>query len=99
VFSVTVTTSNGAAASGTVTVASGSTKLCAITLSGGRGHCSPGASALPVGAHGIVATYAGNSDVAASHSTSVTPAGSSQRAVAVPAALRTLLSFGRRLVD
>jgi hypothetical protein len=103
VFNVTVTTSDGATATGTVTIASGSTKLCTATLSAGHGHCSPTASALPAGAHAITASYAGNTDVAASHSTSatltVTPAASPRRADAVGPRLHRLPGFGRRVVD
>ena len=49
---------------GTVTIKTGSTVLCTITLtpaSRGRGSCSPSASALPAGHYVVIAYYSGDS--------------------------------------
>jgi hypothetical protein len=56
----------GATASptGTVTIKTGSTVLCTITLttaSRGRGSCSPSANALPAGHYVVIAYYSGDS--------------------------------------
>ena len=56
----------GATASptGTVTIKTGSTVLCTITLtsaSRGRGSCSPSASVLPAGHYVVIAYYGGDS--------------------------------------
>ena len=49
------------APTGTVTIKTGSTVLCTITLVRGRGSCSPSASALPAGHYVVVAYYSGDS--------------------------------------
>jgi len=45
---------------GSVTVESGTTILCSISLASGNGSCSPSAQALPPGRHAITAAYAGD---------------------------------------
>jgi hypothetical protein len=51
---------------GTVTIESGSTTLCTIVLSRGRGSCSPSPDALPPGFHAIRGYYSGDATFAAS---------------------------------
>jgi hypothetical protein len=48
------------APTGTVAVMSGSTTLCTIVLSAGRGSCSPSPYALPPGFYGIRGYYSGD---------------------------------------
>jgi len=62
-FSVSVTPEfAGTTPTGTVKVEQGSSTLCAIGLSSGRGSCALSASGLPVGVHAIVAYYLGSTD-------------------------------------
>jgi hypothetical protein len=65
--SVTVT-SSGVTPGGTVTVKSGSTTVCTITLRSGKGSCTLSAKKLPAGNRTLVATYSGSSDVTGSAS-------------------------------
>ncbi len=62
----------GQTPTGTVTIESGSTTLCTIVLSRGRGSCSPSSNALPPGFHGIRGYYSGDATFAASVSNTVT---------------------------
>jgi uncharacterized repeat protein (TIGR02543 family) len=63
------------ASSGTVTVLSGSTTICVITLASGGGHCSGAATTLPVGSQSITASYSGdtshNGSTSSSHSLNI----------------------------
>jgi hypothetical protein len=56
----------GQAPTGTVTVKSGSTTLCTIVLSAGRGSCLPSPDALPPGFYGIRGYYSGDATFSAS---------------------------------
>jgi len=87
---VAVTAASGTP-TGSVTVRSGSSLLCTITLAGGQGSCTPGATRFAVGARSLVATYAGPAWFAASES----PAASFQVA---KAATGTALHLSARTV-
>jgi hypothetical protein len=50
----------GSVPTGTVTVETGTTVLCTITLVDGRGSCSPPPNALPAGFFKVVASYSGD---------------------------------------
>jgi hypothetical protein len=63
-----VTAPSGGTPGGKVTVKAGSVILCTITLSGGKGTCSPTASKLAAGTYQLTATYAGSTAFAASTS-------------------------------
>jgi hypothetical protein len=54
------------APTGTVEIKSGSTILCAIVLSDGRGSCSPSPNALPAGFHSVRGYYSGDAAFSAS---------------------------------
>lgn len=66
---LSVTVSSAGTPTGTVTVAAGSTTLCAITLVSGTGSCSLRATQLPAGSYRVIASYGGD----ASTSPSVSP--------------------------
>jgi hypothetical protein len=69
IFHVTVKSAAlglGQAPTGTVAVRSGSTTLCTIVLSAGRGSCSPSPSALPAGFYGVRGYYSGTTTLSAS---------------------------------
>lgn len=60
-FTVTVSPQFSGTPAGQVTITSGTTALCTVTLSGGTGSCSPtSGTALPVGTHTVTAHYAGD---------------------------------------
>lgn len=60
-FSVTIRTQFAGPATGTVTVKSGTTAICLITLAAGKGACVPkNAKLLAPGTHPIVAVYGGD---------------------------------------
>jgi len=63
-FSVTVSPQYAGALSGTVTIETGRTVLCRITLKNGKrtGTCSPSAKALRAGRYTITAVFSGNGD-------------------------------------
>lgn len=67
-FSVTTAPEFAGTPTGIVTVAAGTLTLCKVTLSAGKGSCSPLSSALVAGTHSITATYPGSSDFGASTS-------------------------------
>jgi hypothetical protein len=72
-LSVTVTTTGTAAPTGTVTISSGTSAVCAITLAAvsaatAGGSCSPAASALAPGGFQLTAAYSGDTANAASAS-------------------------------
>jgi hypothetical protein len=67
-FTATVTAPSGGTPAGKVDVKAGSVILCTITLSGGKGTCSPTASKLAAGTYQVAATYAGSTAFAASTS-------------------------------
>ena len=67
-FSAKVTAPSGGTPAGKVNVKAGSVILCTITLSGGKGTCSPTASKLAAGTYQVAATYAGSTAFAASTS-------------------------------
>ncbi|HLN15996.1 MAG TPA: Ig-like domain-containing protein, partial [Acidimicrobiales bacterium] len=55
---------------GTVTITSGATTLCTVTLIGGTGTCSPAAGVqLPTGTHDVTATYGGDTNFGVSSHT------------------------------
>ena len=63
----------GTPATGTVTVTSGTTPVCTITLAGGTGTCPPlTGSQLAIGSHPLTATYNGDSTHATSADTTQT---------------------------
>jgi Bacterial Ig-like domain (group 3) len=66
---VKVTADGGPAPVGTVTVKSGSTTVCTITLSSGRGSCALTAERFPVGRVNVAASYRGTFVFGASAST------------------------------
>jgi hypothetical protein len=76
IFAVTVTPQFGGTPTGSVTVSSGSTVLCTVSLtapSSGSGTCATSALALPVGGpYDLTAVYSGDADVIGS--TGTTPA-------------------------
>jgi hypothetical protein len=53
---------------GTVAIKSGSTTLCTMVLSAGRGSCSPSPKALPAGFFGVRGYYSGDATFGASES-------------------------------
>jgi len=59
-LSVRVTASAGGTPTGKVTVLSTGKIICTVTLSGGAGSCTPSPTALPAGAHSLVASYSGD---------------------------------------
>jgi hypothetical protein len=59
-FSVTVSPQTTGVPSGKVAIRSGAVALCTVTLSAGKGSCSPSAKALHAGTHTITAAYAGD---------------------------------------
>jgi hypothetical protein len=59
---------SGSTPTGVVMVRDSSKTLCAITLSGKAGSCTLSARNLPVGSHGLVATYSGSLDFESSAS-------------------------------
>jgi hypothetical protein len=67
-FTATVSSPSGGVPAGTVKVMTGNTLLCGGMLSNGKLACSAGATLLPVGAHGVTASYSGSSQFAASAS-------------------------------
>lgn len=69
---MTVTPQYTGIPTGAVKVLSGTTTVCKMTLVGGKGHCSPAASALKVGSYSIVAVYSGSPNFTTSKSTAVT---------------------------
>jgi hypothetical protein len=79
-FNVTVAPDVPATPTGTVTVKSGSTTLCAITLSSGTGQCSSTSTALAAGSDQIIASYGGNgtfnSSTSSAHTFTVSKASS-----------------------
>jgi Bacterial Ig-like domain (group 3) len=66
-LSVTVTSQYGTPG-GKVTVKTGTTTVCTITLASGKGRCTLTASQLRPGTHTLVAAYPGNSDFTSSAS-------------------------------
>ena len=59
IYSATVTSTSGVTApTGTVTIVSGSTPLCIVTLTGGTGSCA--SSSAPLGADWVVGNYSGD---------------------------------------
>ena len=90
VFSVTVIPVSGTGIpTGTVSVKSGGTLLCTITLSGGSGTCSPAETALPVAStlYTVTSTYSGDGNFTASSSSTawqITVAGTTTHLTVVP---------------
>ena len=69
VFSATVTpTFAGPVPTGTVTVSSGPTTLCVVSLTAGSGSCSTTATMLAAGTHTVTGAYGGNPDLSGSTS-------------------------------
>jgi hypothetical protein len=60
--------SGGGTPAGTVTVKTGSTTVCTITLASGKGSCTLGATKLRPGGYPLVASYAGSAAFRASSS-------------------------------
>ena len=72
-FSVTVSTGSPTSArTGTVAIKEGATTLCTITLAASTGACTLTSTKLPVGVHGLVATYGGSAMFSGSTSTKQT---------------------------
>jgi hypothetical protein len=69
--SVVVTSPSGPP-NGTVTVKSGSTAVCTITLGSGKGGCTLSATALAAATQQLTASYNGSTDLASSRSSAVT---------------------------
>ena len=67
-FSVSVSALGSGTPSGKVSIKSGSTTLCKISLAGGAGSCSPKATGLKEGTYSVAAIYAGSSQYGASSS-------------------------------
>jgi hypothetical protein len=70
---VTVSPEHSGVPSGTVTITAGSTTLCNVTLSAGKGSCTLSGTKLPAGTYvgtknGLVAIYKGNADFVTSAS-------------------------------
>lgn len=59
-LTVKVSPQRGGTPTGTVTVRSGSTVICTVSLGGGKGSCTLAAKRLPVGRHSLTAGYAGS---------------------------------------
>ena len=72
-LAVTVTPQYGGTPGGTVTVKSGTTTVCVITLASGKGSCTLTASKLRTGTYTLVAAYPGSSDFTSSASARKTP--------------------------
>ncbi|MEV6349683.1 Ig-like domain-containing protein [Actinoplanes sp. NPDC051851] len=73
VFTAKVTPSTSGTPTGKVTIATGTTAICTITLSGGTGTCKPSSgSLLRPGTYPITATYSGDATNTASSDTSQT---------------------------
>jgi hypothetical protein len=70
-LSATVTASSGTPA-GTVSVKSGSATVCTMTLSGGKGSCTPGSTTMGTGTQHLVAVYNPSSGFASSTSAAKT---------------------------
>ena len=70
-LTVSVVPQYGGTPDGTVTVKSGTTKVCTITLASGGGSCTLGASKLPVGTYTLTATYPAGSNFTSSTSAGV----------------------------
>lgn len=83
--SVTVSSAAGTPP-GTVTVRSGATSVCTITLSSGTGTCAPSATLFPAGIRQLTATYGGSADFAVS-------ASATQSLTVGPAATTTALTL------
>jgi hypothetical protein len=77
-FSVDVSSRTGASPTGEVVVRSGTTTLCSVRLSAGKGSCRPAPRSLPAGSYRIVAHYDGShgfkSSVSVAHPLSVSKA-------------------------
>jgi pseudomonalisin len=68
-LSVVVKPGYAGSPSSAVSIVAGSKVICSVTLSGGKGSCSPASnSLLAAGTYAVVARYAGNSDFDASNS-------------------------------
>ena len=71
-LTVTVAAQYSGTPGGKVTIKAGTTTVCVITLSSGKGSCALAARKLRVGTHTLVAVYSGNSDFTRSTSTKKT---------------------------
>ncbi len=71
-FTISVRPQYAGTPTGKVTVKAGRTVLCRAVLSAGKATCSPASTALPKGSWSVTATYAGNSDLKGSTSSSAT---------------------------
>jgi hypothetical protein len=67
-LTVKVTPQYGGIPTGKVTVKSGKTTVCTITLASGKGSCTLAAKKLPAGTRTLIAVYGGNGDFTAATS-------------------------------
>lgn len=90
-ITVTVSSPDGGAPTGAVTVTAGSGTLCTITLTGAAGTCTLSSTSLPGGSFDLTASYSGDSSYLASQSQAT--------AVSVaPASSKTSLTLSSRRV-
>ena len=68
-FAVVVAPHFGGAPGGSVAIRSGTTTLCAVTLSGGKGSCALKATQLAAGNYNVIAYYGGDANFTLSQST------------------------------
>ena len=67
-LTVTVTPRYSGIPAGKVTIKTGTTTACTVTLASGKGSCTLGASKLRAGTYTLVAAYPGSSDFTSSTS-------------------------------
>lgn len=94
VLTARVTNAAGGTPTGTVTISTGSTTICALTLSGGTGHCSPSASLLRPGSYPLTATYNGDATDTRSSDTSQTLVVTKEPTTTVLTASADVIAFG-----
>ena len=96
--SVTVT-SPGGTPGGTVTVKSGTTTICTITLASGAGSCTPTAAQLPAGTTQLTATYNGSADFNTSASAAETLAVSKATSKTALSLSATKVTYGHEQAE
>jgi len=94
VLTARVTNAGGGTPTGTVTISTGSTRICGFTLSVGTGHCSPSASLLRPGSYPLTATYSGDVTNTPSSDTSKTLVVDKQPTTTVLTASADVIAFG-----
>ena len=89
---VAVTSEYVGVTSGTVTVRSGTRRVCVATITAGKGTCALAAIAFAAGTAGLTASYTGDGDFAASSSASrVLAVAKADPAIAVTMSGRTVV--------